>query len=1245
MKKILGLTLVFVMLVSLLAVLPVAAEGDEDGYYAYLDQGITLVHRCGGNEYSVSVAAKEIGETKTFECGCTESVDNYLQGLIDKADSSDATKAVATALLNYGAAAKAYFGYTGADIFGTPATDVTALKAANAWDVEITDPNGIYLGATLVLDGTMKIRFFFNTADVEIDYDGNTLDVDVDEDRPGVYYFDVNVMPYAMKDYATVEATLKVAAADENSEEETDDTTEPDAPAATVIKYSPLNYLQAKADDPALSAMVASIYAYGEAAYAYYYEGCYVYPMDGIVLANGTIDHSKTYSDKKHNFVAGGGEKIALIDLTDIDYDTVTLTPNLDGETGFYAFLTTKPTTHDTMVNYALNYNDMRELNDEVTLIIPENAKYLVVTNNYDNGTSCLPNTIVFSDTVTPADNLKNDALTTYEYPVDTIKPSQGTIHSKSGTFISNFDWISSIVSLEDTVFNQVIFEVGENGWVGYAFLTDYPTIDASIPFATKDANWSWIEKEPGTKVAVDIPRNATCMLLCWHEPADEGGHTNFIPASMTFTKEGNVVDPLEELRDNTLPKYEYPMNEVLPADGVIFYWKDGHYYNTHDTYRVAFIEITGTVFDTVTLTKNLNADKVGWAFLTKMPALGESASYATGYETFHWSDEGYSPEDIVIPKGATYLAVYYQDSVTEPFCPETITFKQSTYSYPMDQLTPVDGYFNRQNNTSNKTPTFKVSTSGENIAFVDLTNLDYNTVTLLGNANNESGWYTFVTKRPINNDEKISYAMNCSGANWFGWGAEKDQPAVPVTVTIPDNAAYMVVLYNYNTKVPTYPQSIVFSNSDTTPSEMLKNDTLDSYEYPMDAIKPSMGTIRGTDNVFIQNYQWVGSYVGIEDCVFDKVTFEIGESGKMYYAFLTAYPTLDQVVSFAGGATSTTELTGAVGEKISVSIPDDAVCLYIYRHDWKNGAPDYMLPASVTFGKMTTLDKLQDPIRDEFSYPMDEVTSAGGCVIYWGDGGNRFLANYNNEGVGTYQCAFIEITDTVFNYVTMVSGGSKSVGWAFLSNRPGEGEVAQYVGHQGFLWSGSDSSVNVEIPDGANYLALWYIESGNNYVPSNILFSKERIDPNRAFVGETLQMVYPMDDVVSAGGCVIYWDENGNTIKDGDHLFLENAYNEGVGKYQCAVIDISNRSSALKYVTITPNGKKVAGYAFLSERPEEGKAVKYVGDKGFNWTGDKDTAKKNITIPSGAKYLVVWYEEAGNDYCPASIIFTNYKK
>ena len=1233
MKKILGLTLVFVMLVTLLAVLPVAAA-DEDGYYAYLDQGITLVHSCGGNEYSVSVAAKEIGETQKFDCNCENSVNNYLLGLIDDANSSDAAKAVATALLNYGAAAKEYFEYDGADIFGTPATDVTALKAANAWDAEITDPNGIYLGATLVLDGTMKIRFFFNTADVEIEYDGNTsLDVEVDEDRPGYSYFDVNVMPYAMKDYATVKATLKVTAAEEDSEEETPDSSEPTKPAVTVIKYAPLNYLQAKADDAELTSMVASIYAYGEAAYAYYYEGCYVYPMDGIVLANGTISHNKTTggSGNAHKFVAGGGEKIALIDLTEIDYDTVTVTPNLNGETGFVAFLTTKPTTHGTVVNYALNYNDMAPIREEMTLVIPENAKYMAVTNNYDNGTSCLPNTIVFSDTVTPLDNLKDDSLETYKYPMETIKNSQGTIASATQSFDSNFDWVSAIVSIEGTVFNQVEIEIGENGWVGYCFLTQYPTLNKVVSYAGKNVTSKYsIYGEPGEKIIADIPKNAVCMVINTYEPEggkDGGAPVPYLPAAMTFTKNGTDIDPLEELQDATLPVYEYPMDYVMGADGAIIYWdKDekeiegDHLYltNAYDKgegyYKNAFIDITDTAFDRVTIIPN-SQKAAGWAFLAEMPEVGEAAQYV-GYQGFLWSSSS-SSVDIIIPEGAKYLVVYYEENGAS-YIPASITFEQSTYSYPIDMLVPVDAEFTGQNDTKYKKHAYyTVTSTGENIAFIDLANLDYNTVTLVCNAV-ESGWYTFVTKCPTANKEKISYAMNNSGANWF-------DPGDTVTVTIPDNAAYMVVLYNYVDKTRlTYPQSIVFSNNAETPSEMLKNDTLDSYEYPMDAIKPSMGTITSTENKFIQSYEWVGSYVGIEDCVFDKITFEIGESGKMYYAFLTAYPTLDQVVSFAGGATKTTELTGAVGEKISVSIPDDAVCLYIYRHDWKNGAPDYMLPASVTFGKMTTLDKLQDPIRDEFSYPMDEVTSAGGCVIYWDTKGNanKFYANYNNEGVGKYQCAFIEITDTVFNYVSFRNNNVKSTGWAFLTEMPEVGEKASYAtGYNTFLWSGSTNPFNVEIPEGAKYLAIWYEENKVNYVPESITFSKNPINPVRFLQDSSSVYQYPMGAFTPTSTIVHY-----NTLVYGNFEAAD-MKNED---WKVVIIEITDTTFTKIQLTNKDNKSKWMGWTFLKEAPVEGEKV-VLADGYTGWKSVSGKTGTTIDIPKGAKYFVYWYQDTAS--------------
>ena len=280
------------------------------------------------------------------------------------------------------------------------------------------------------------------------------------------------------------------------------------------------------------------------------------------------------------------------------------------------------------------------------------------------------------------------------------------------------------------------------------------------------------------------------------------------------------------------------------------------------------------------------------------------------------------------------------------------------------------------ENDRARRCKAYKLSTSGENVAFIDISELDYNTVTFLGNANNESGWYTFLTKMPTADGEKISYAMNYNKAIWFGL------PDGPITVTIPDNAKYIAILYNYENGTPTYPQSIVFSNNENTPSEMLKNDELDSYEYPMEEIKPSMGTIANDGNKFIQNYWWVGSYVGIEDCVFDKVVIEIGESGVFYYAFLTAYPELDKAVSFAGGATATIKVVGTAGDKVTIDIPDDAVCFYIYRHDWENNAPAYFLPESITFIKADDAEDVVTPNPGDSEDAEDaETTTPGGST------------------------------------------------------------------------------------------------------------------------------------------------------------------------------------------------------------------------------------------------------------------------
>ncbi|MBR5242358.1 MAG: heparinase II/III family protein [Clostridia bacterium] len=242
MKKILGIVLAFVMLVTVLAIIPAASDvAQEDGYYVYLDEGITFVYVAGGEEYEFPVAAKDLGVIPKFEDGspADRSVEMYLNELLDKGQPKF-LEDLMIALLNYGAAAQQYFGAAGT-LVGTPVTDTAALEGADTPDIDVTDGAGIYMGASLLLTGTIQLRFYFSGTDVTTNY-GKAIN----PDGKAYSYIDVPVMPYAMSDSVTVTVG---------------DTTS--------VTYAPINYLKNKASDPTLSTMVASIYAYGVAAKAY----------------------------------------------------------------------------------------------------------------------------------------------------------------------------------------------------------------------------------------------------------------------------------------------------------------------------------------------------------------------------------------------------------------------------------------------------------------------------------------------------------------------------------------------------------------------------------------------------------------------------------------------------------------------------------------------------------------------------------------------------------------------------------------------------------------------------------------------------------------------------------------------------------------------------------------------------------------------------------------------------------------
>ena len=278
-RKLTSLILCLAMLVSIVAVLPIAstaatttlagtdvtlADGVLLNFYIEADENVSVTNAQYKDGYYVitkHIAAKEMGDDVTVQLmngntpigdEYTYSVKQYAAGILS-GNYDETTKALVSAMLSYGAAAQKYFGYKTDALVGTPVTDTTALKAAEV-DNATADGDGS-IGASLVLEGTMKLRFYFYGNNLAPTVDGEVAEV---KNGNGFCYVDVNVTP------DNIDKAYEVKAGE------------------TTVNYSVLNYLKNKVDSAELSEMVASIYAYGVAAEKYVIaENC---THDGVEL-------------------------------------------------------------------------------------------------------------------------------------------------------------------------------------------------------------------------------------------------------------------------------------------------------------------------------------------------------------------------------------------------------------------------------------------------------------------------------------------------------------------------------------------------------------------------------------------------------------------------------------------------------------------------------------------------------------------------------------------------------------------------------------------------------------------------------------------------------------------------------------------------------------------------------------------------------------------------------------------------
>ncbi len=268
------------------------------------------------------------------------------------------------------------------------------------------------------------------------------------------------------------------------------------------------------------------------------------------------------------------------------------------------------------------------------------------------------------------------EEIKTYEYPLEDVIIEAGTIAYGSDHVFKEYKTTkTAFISLENLDYDTVSFDIADDHvdpWVCFAFLTEMPVcvgeleVGEKVSYATGYSTFKFATYD----CMVDIPADAEYLVFYYSSNDD----VNYLPSKITFTTGKTLI---ETLQDSTLEEYELPMEYLVGDKAVIKYYdsqKDTNKFICDGSCRVAFIEITDTVFNYVTLTPVADRDDkwMGYAFLTEMPEIGDVVSYAAGYDTFKSGNY-----EVEIPDDAKYLVVYYMDDYDELYYPGSIKFEK----------------------------------------------------------------------------------------------------------------------------------------------------------------------------------------------------------------------------------------------------------------------------------------------------------------------------------------------------------------------------------------------------------------------------------------------------------------------------------------------------------------------------------------------------------------------------------------
>ncbi len=265
----------------------------------YTVSSTTLLN--GYRVITVDTAAKEMTDTITVEIysdstpvgtACTYSVKQYADtALGENSTLGEDAKALVEAMINYGGAAQRYFGHNTDNLVSEGVNEVTIPEAS---EIIITSGDTVCQSATLILEGDLKLRYYFvGTAEgKQFTVNGKAVSA---TNKGDCCYVEIPVTPTEIATAYTVTA------------------------GTTSVTYSVHNYLYNKKDSEELSELVAAIYDYYIKAVAY------VAPIS--TLASISIEGSR---------IKGFTPEVVEYDVSVIEaseYPTVTAVPSVSGAT------------------------------------------------------------------------------------------------------------------------------------------------------------------------------------------------------------------------------------------------------------------------------------------------------------------------------------------------------------------------------------------------------------------------------------------------------------------------------------------------------------------------------------------------------------------------------------------------------------------------------------------------------------------------------------------------------------------------------------------------------------------------------------------------------------------------------------------------------------------------------------------------------------------------------------------------